>query len=124
MSHKMPQDVGVAIIPSPDIWDGWVTFLQNEVHPEVHPKDDAEGSDAVHTLYVYVDRVGRALYIGVTDHLAQRHASHAKRATWFARAGGYYWYSHICCRRCLLAMETLAIQIFNPIHNIAGKVAS
>lgn len=110
-----------AIPMSPDLWTRWCVLLQNNAYERNHPFGDGPTDEDPQTLYCYVDRDSRILYIGITRNLGGRHIAHARSSRWFAQSGGYYWYSWVCCRRCVLEMERDAIRLFSPEFNTAGK---
>lgn len=69
-------------------------------------------------LYRHYDKAGTLLYVGITDALAARDKQHLQDASWFkdVSSTSTQWLE---TREHARALESVAIQHENPIHNVA-----
>lgn len=71
-------------------------------------------------LYFWHDSVGRLLYVGITEDLATRQSSHAKRSSWAAFAAGSRvrrFASRVEAERAEKAAIERHRPLFNHVHN-------
>lgn len=76
-------------------------------------------------LYRFYDKDGRLLYVGVTDNIKDRWATHARTKAWWSDVASHTidWFE---TRKMALAAEMRTIAVERPAHNIvymAGRAA-
>ncbi len=73
-------------------------------------------------LYRMHDADGALLYVGITDHLADRWGKHEATQSWWGQVATAT-VEHFPTRTAAVEAELHAIRTERPMHNVAGRIA-